>query len=107
MQQQELFLRFVGSSVELVEIDLNHPIAGSARRLVRGKTAGAFTTSHSFQWTSAVRGLAILLIRTKAWADQNGTNPQERSDPPVISGEGGSLAASLDYAHRSTGALDS
>lgn len=58
---------------------------------VRGKTGGAFTGRGSFHWSSAVRGMCLLAIKT-AMASHG------YDEDPVIFGEQGSLAASLDYA---------
>ena len=58
---------------------------------VRGKTGGASNITNTFQWTSAVRALTYLLIRTAA--------AQTASTEKVyLEGEDRSLAASLDYA---------
>lgn len=56
-------------------------------RSVRGKTSGAYKGAGSFQWTSAVKALTLLFLR--AVEDPNGIH---------LSGYGGSLAVSLDYA---------
>ena len=60
---------------------------------VRGKTAGAYKCSGSFQWTPAVKAVSVLLLNALA-------NSFENSDTatPMISGKRGSLASSLDYA---------
>jgi hypothetical protein len=58
---------------------------------VRGKTGGAFTGRGSFHWSSAVRGMCLLAIKT-CMASHG------YDEDPVIFGEQGSLAASLDYA---------
>lgn len=56
-------------------------------RSVRGRTAGAFLRSGSFQWTSAVRALCLLAVKTVI-------NPETG----LLEGAGGTLAASLDFA---------
>lgn len=58
---------------------------------VRGKTSGAFSGQGTFHWSSAVRALSVLALKT-ALATR-GVDCE-----PVIVGERGSLAASLDYA---------
>lgn len=60
---------------------------------VRGKTSGAYRNAGTFQWTSAVRALCILMIRAKL-ANLLGVD----FNTAVIHGDQGSLAASLDYA---------
>ena len=54
---------------------------------VRGKSAGAYRNAVSFQWSQAVKALCLLVIRHK-----------EDPEAARLSGEKGSLAASLDYA---------
>jgi hypothetical protein len=58
---------------------------------VRGKTSGAFAGQGSFHWSIAVRALAVLAIRTFM---------ASRGHPcdPILVGDKGSYAASLDYA---------
>lgn len=58
---------------------------------VRGKTSGAFAYQGSFHWSVAVRALSVLAIKTFMAARGFGCDP-------LIVGERGSLAASLDYA---------
>ena len=72
---------------QLVEVSFCDGVSGTTRRSIRGKTGGAYRGSGSFQWTSAVRGLACLLVQT-AFLPESG----------VLKGTGGTLAASLDYA---------
>lgn len=74
-------------SGELTEVIFQENPAGPARASVRGKTGGAFRTAGSFQWTSAVKALALLVVRTRAGVEG-----------AIIRGDGNSLAASLDYA---------
>jgi hypothetical protein len=71
---------------ELVEVEFRL-MTGEVRRSVRGKQSGAHKASGSFQWTSAVKGFALLAVRTAA-----------RFQPAAIEGRAKSLAASLDYA---------
>ena len=72
---------------ELTEVQFQDSVHGNFRRSVRGKTGGPFRTAGSFQWTSAVKALALLLIKTKS-------APMEA----LLRGDANSLAASLDYA---------
>ena len=71
---------------ELIEVTFGDN-QGTQRVSVRGKTGGPFRTAGSFQWTSAVKALALLLAKTRL-------NPAEA----LLRGENASLAASLDYA---------
>jgi hypothetical protein len=67
-------------------------VCGSIRcSAVRGKTSGAFAGHGSFHWSIAVRALAVLAIKTSMAA--RGCECE-----PLLVGEKGSLAASLDYA---------
>lgn len=77
---------------ELIETRFAHTLVPEPRRSIRGKSGGAYVHCGSFQWTSAVKGLALLFL--KAAADRLGGF--ESLTP--LSGCRGSLAASLDYA---------
>jgi hypothetical protein len=94
MTQRSFELHFAGNAdVQLVEARFIDRVSGATRVTVRGKTAGAFRDAGTFQWTSAVRGLCILLGKSKMVhlvGDGHST--------ANISGLQGSLAASLDYA---------
>jgi len=72
---------------QLTEVAFCDGISGDVRRSIRGKSGGAYRCAGSFQWTSAVKGLALLAVRAVSGLEE-----------PVIKGCGGSLAASLDYA---------
>jgi hypothetical protein len=74
-------------SGELTEVIFQEGPNTPARASVRGKTGGAFRTAGSFQWTSAVKAFALLVVKTCA---NNGDM--------LLKGDGSSLAASLDYA---------
>ncbi len=79
-----------GTGFELVETRFTS-FDGQARRCIRGKTAGAFRGSGSFQWTSGVKALAALSLR----------HVLSQITPIInkhITGQQTSLAASLDYA---------
>jgi hypothetical protein len=80
-------LKLYFESGQLIQVVFKESSSGEARRSIRGKTGGAFRTAGSFQWTSAVKALGVLLVQTAF-------NPQTDS----IQGQVGSLAASLDYA---------
>ena len=72
---------------QLTEVLFQENANTEPRRTIRGKTGGAFRYAGSFQWTSAVKALSLLITKTAM-------NPQGST----IQGLGGSLAASLDYA---------
>jgi type IV secretory pathway TrbD component len=67
--------------------------SANARELccVRGKTAGAFDGYGSFQWTRAVQGISILVVRTVL-------AQHSAKYIALLQGERGSLAAALDFA---------
>ena len=77
-------------SIELMETQFSHRLLDNDLHTVRGKTAGAFIASGSFQWTAAVRALSILIIK--------GLLSKEGKGSSILSGGRNSLAASLDYA---------
>ena len=60
---------------------------------VRGKTAGAYRNAGTFQWTPGVKALSIVFL-TAVSRYLKGTN----TFLPLLEGERGSLASSLDYA---------
>jgi hypothetical protein len=66
-------------------------IGGRRIHAVRGKTSGAFAGQGSFHWSIAVRALSVLALRTLM---------ASRGHPcdPILVGDKGSYAASLDYA---------
>lgn len=72
---------------QLTEVMVRENAGDAVRRTIRGKTGGAFRYAGSFQWTSAVKALSLLLVRASL-------SPQNSA----IQGHVGSLAASLDYA---------
>ncbi len=97
---KRLVLSFTSNpSPQLVETTFEHPVLGKDRQLraVRGDDVGASSdAAGSFKWTSAVKALAVLLLRSAAWGRRC---PDEREDKiPVVEGWHGSPAASLNYA---------
>ncbi len=60
---------------------------------VRGKTAGAYKGAGTFQWTPGVKALAVVFLIASA-RQRKGT----KTFLPLLEGERGSLASSLDYA---------
>lgn len=94
MTHRSFQLHFAGGAdVQLVEARLIDRATGVERLTVRGKTAGAIRDAGTFQWTSAVRGLCILLAKVKMIKALGG-----ELNAANILGYQGSLAASLDYA---------
>jgi hypothetical protein len=94
MTHRSFELHFAGGvDVQLVEARLLDRATGVERLTVRGKTAGAMRDAGTFQWTSAVRGLCILLAKVKMIKVLGGEHKTAN-----ILGYQGSLAASLDYA---------
>ncbi len=80
-------LKLCFDSGELTEVFFQENATSTPRRSIRGKTGGAYRQAGSFQWTSAVRALSLLAVKSVV-------TPNDAQ----IQGEGGSLAASLDYA---------
>ncbi len=72
---------------ELIEVQYRDSATSQTRIAVRGKTSGPLRQAGSFQWTSAVKGLSLLVLRTCAGKAEM-----------LLSGEKDSLASSLDYA---------
>jgi hypothetical protein len=72
---------------ELTEVVFNDGVHSQDRVSVRGKSGGPLRAAGSFQWTSAVKALALLVVRTC-----------ETPSDALVRGVGHSLAASLDYA---------
>lgn len=94
MSDTRIELTFAGEGdVQLVETRFYQSAQDPARVTIRGKTSGAFLNTGSFQWTSAVRALCILLLRTKLYQLVSAGKASAQ-----LSGTQGSLAASLDYA---------
>ena len=93
LSRRSFTLEFIDHGVPSLErIEFAHELVGSPRYLVRGKTSGVFGAVGTFQWTSAVQALVVLVLRTSC-AHATGA-PLEKA---VVVGERGSLAASLDY----------
>jgi hypothetical protein len=79
-----------GNSIELIRVDCLNG-SNAPRISVRGKTYGAHQGAGTFQWSPAVRATACIFLKAKLWSE---LPPGE----PMLSGESGSLAVSLDYA---------
>jgi hypothetical protein len=80
-------LKLYFQSQELTEVRFQESIRSDPRQTVRGKTSGAMRCVGSFQWTSAVKALSVLIVKAAM-----------RPESAVLQGCSGSLAASLDYA---------
>jgi hypothetical protein len=85
-----LRLHFVGDEDPSL-FQTEYIIGGRRIHAVRGKTSGAFTGQGSFHWSIAVRALSVLAIQTSMAALGHPCDP-------ILVGEKGSYAASLDYA---------
>lgn len=92
MQGDSFIFHFEGSTrIEMVKTEVR--VAGIARTFacIRGKTAGAYVSFGSFQWTSGVRGVCAAFLRFVL------SEVGDSVDFCMVGGRG-SLAASLDYA---------
>lgn len=78
-------------SPELEKSFFRAPLLDGERWAVRGKTAGAYSNCGTFQWTNAVRALALLFLKTKLLEFT-------KEHDPLLRGGEGTLASSLDYA---------
>ena len=88
--------------LELIKTCFHSPLLPQAITAVRGKTAGAFSTTATFQWTSAVQALSILLLRATERVET-----KRHSIEPLLEGGKGSLASSLDASlYKQTAWLD-
>ncbi|HJZ59343.1 MAG TPA: hypothetical protein VKE74_30640, partial [Gemmataceae bacterium] len=84
----ELVLSFTPPpGAELVATRFSHP---SVRQEVRARLG---SDGRSFKWTAGVQSLAVLLLRTAAWA-RNGR--AEHPEPPCLEGRRPSMAASVN-----------
>ena len=88
---RKLQLHFMGLYLpELIEASFSSSKSTNTLHTVRGKTAGAFVASGSFQWTFAVKALMVVVLR--------GMLAKNRLGSSILTGEKGSLAAALDHA---------
>ena len=84
------------SQPQLERTEFSHPLLGGKQEANRGKTGGASTSPHTFQWSPAVRSLSLLLLLNALWGRKS-SQPDPAFAPRLVGGEG-SAAASLDYA---------
>lgn len=95
MSIRKLSLEFDSlSEAQVIEMRLNHSEIPAPRCVVRGKANGAFEGAGTFQWTSAVKAVALLAVSTVLTRYED----SEKNSAAILSGGTGSLAASLDYA---------
>jgi hypothetical protein len=88
----ELSMWFAGGSqIELIRTQFRSPLIHEEICAVRGKTAGAYSTGVTFQWTSAVQALSVLLLKAAARGRLN-----KDLNHPLLEGGKGSMASSLD-----------
>lgn len=76
------------SSPELCRTEFFHSLSGETLRCVRGKRSGPYKDFGTFQWTNAVKALSVLCLKARCFKCERG----------ILTGQKGSLAASLDYA---------
>jgi len=89
MCQLKLFFNG-GHNSQLQETHFSHSFLDQVRIAYRGRTNGASQTHNAFLWSIGVQALCVLFVRTRAkLKDENAA---------TISGDGATLAASLDYA---------
>jgi len=89
----QLTLDFASSDDQIQLEKTSFRLAGDLEYIaVRGKTAGAYKCTGSFQWTPAVKAVCVLFLQ--ALTRRHGNHPSR----PTISGRRGSPASSLDYA---------
>jgi hypothetical protein len=86
-----ILLSFHGETPQLTQTVFSRS-GQDAKLCIRGKTAGSYHNAGTFQWTSAVQGLCVLLIKAHV------SHLDPSAGPASISGLKDSLASSLDYA---------
>jgi len=95
-KRAEIILWFQKSRAGVCELErtlfIGHPSKMEIMS-VRGKTAGAYKNAGSFQWTPGVKALTLVLIKALIRELK-----QTTTFMPLLEGDRGSLAASLDYA---------
>lgn len=98
MTQTTLALWFTrnGERIELERSKFGFAGSSESALCVRGKCGGAYLMAGSFQWTSAVQALCILIVNHKHYY----SCPRESRtlNEEYITGGAASPAASLDYA---------
>lgn len=95
LHPSRLVLWFAGRDApELIRTSFTSDLGDERRVCVRGKTSGACPGCTTFQWTPAVRALALLFIRAKIFESRNAFGHEQAG----LAGGRGSAACSLDYA---------
>lgn len=90
MSRLELYFRG-NENPELIKTGFEHPLLKAPRQAVRGRMPSGLSEAGTFQWTSAVRALSVLLLKSAAF--QRGAEVNA-----VLEGNCGSLASSLDFS---------
>jgi hypothetical protein len=78
---------FKGTTLELDEIEFLYPSQKESILSIRGKTACGRFADGTFQWTSALKGLALLFLKHAAGRERF-----------MLTGGAGSPACSVDFA---------
>lgn len=81
---------------QLEKVFFSHPLLRHEQESYRGKSSGAYSSACSFQWSSAVRSLALLFLLNVSWRRRSSDSGIESA--PLLVGAEGSAASSLDYA---------
>jgi hypothetical protein len=93
LMTHEMLLEFHGITPELRKT-LFREVGGTVKTAVRGKTSGALEGAGTFQWTTAVKALSLLVVKA-VLTERHTPSP---TDAAALLGGAGSLAATLDYA---------
>lgn len=100
MTQSDVTFTLWFSGIERIELErteFKHPLLPEKLVSVRGKTTGAYQAQGTFQWTSAVHALCLLIL--KAIVPDNDMQAVKDGElAGALYGGKGSPASSLDYA---------
>lgn len=88
----EMLLEFRGRNPELVKT-LFRRAGGPVHTALRGRTGNADPQRGAFHWSSAVKAVSILLVKSVLASKDTASR-----HTATLEGSGGSLASSLDYA---------
>ena len=91
-----LDLLFVDEGIPQLDRLVFTGLGESERVSVRGREVPSYRAANSFLWTAAVQAMTILLLRVAAWKKES--TEAGRDSVPVLVGDGGTPASSLDYA---------
>lgn len=81
---------------QLEKVCFSHPLLSREQDSYRGKNSGAYSSSYSFQWSSAVRALSLLFLLNVSWRRR--CSGADMESAPLLIGAESSAASSLDYA---------